>query len=74
MRFLEYEKHIKNNSKKLKDLIKRSDDYSGVHLIKEFNYKDDKQKITIMKLVQNKYDRVIQFPERKVIACYNKCG
>ncbi len=69
-----YENHIDTNSQKLKDLINRDEDYSGVHLTKEIPYRDIKEKKTIMKMIENKYDKIIQFPERNVIACYNKCS
>lgn len=70
----EYDKHIQKNSNKLKDLIKRDAKRTEVHLIKEIPYKDFKDRMKIMNEITKDYDKVIHFPERKVIACYNKCG
>ena len=69
-----YEKNIEINSGKLKDLINRSDNYSGVHLIKEISYRDEEERKTIVKMISKHYDKVVHLPERSVVACYNKCS
>lgn len=69
----EYNKNIQHNSRKLTDLINREPKSTGIHLIREIQYKDSTDKIRLMREAEKKYDKVINFPERKVIACYNKC-
>lgn len=68
-----YNNKINRHSEKLKSLIYKKDNARDVHLIKEIPYKDFKDRMNIMKKVEKEYDRVIHFPERKVIACYNRC-
>ena len=70
----EYNKHIQKNSEKLSSLIKRDSKSVEVHLIEEIKYKDFNHRMKLMKEVEKKYDKIIHFPERNVIACYNKCG
>lgn len=69
-----YDKQIDRNSKKLKSLIDRDDNYNGVHLTKEIPYKDFKDRMRIMNDIKKQYDKIVNFPEKKVLACYNKCS
>lgn len=68
-----YEKNIKINNGKLKDLIDRDGKQVKMHIVKEYPYKSFKHRMHLMKQVEKKYDRVINLSEQNKLVCYNKC-
>lgn len=71
--YSEYDKHIQRNTEKLASLTKKENGSMDIHLIEEVKYKDFKHRMQLMKEYKKKFDKIIHFPEKKVIACYNKC-
>ena len=68
-----YENTIDRNNNSLKSLINRDKNSVSVHLIEEVPYTSQKERVLLIKKLKNQYDRVVQMPEREIIACYNKC-
>lgn len=69
-----YDNSIETSVSILKELIENENTgYKDVHLIKEYEYKDHKDRINLMKQLEKKYDRIVNVDEKKVLACYNKC-
>ncbi|MGJ0846566.1 hypothetical protein ACR77J_07750 [Tissierella praeacuta] len=69
-----YDETIKINANILKELIENDDTkYKEVHLIREYEYKNHKERINLMSQLKGKYDRIANLEDRKVLACYNKC-
>jgi hypothetical protein len=68
-----YKNNISKNNKTLKSLINRDKKSISVHLIEEVPYTSQKERVLLIKKLKKQYDRIVQIPEREVIACYNKC-
>ena len=69
----QYKSTVNRNNNKLKSLIKKEKKTTSIHLIEEIPYKNQIERVKIMTKVKNEYDKVVQFPEKNIIACYNKC-
>lgn len=68
-----YEKNIKINNNKLKNLVNRQNKQVKMHVVQEYSYKSFKHRMHLMKQVEKKYDRVINLSEENKLICYNKC-
>lgn len=68
-----YEQNISRNNNKLKNLINRDTKDTSVHLMEEVTYKTQQERVLLTTKLKKQYDRIVQFPEKNMIACYNKC-
>ena len=69
-----YNTNINKNKNILNELIyNENTKLKNVHLIREYPYKNHKERINLTKQLKPKYDKIVDVPERKVLACYNKC-
>ena len=68
-----YEDTIDKNNNTLKSLINRDKNTISIHLIEEVSYTSEKERVMLIRKLKTQYDRIVQMPEKKIIACYNKC-
>lgn len=68
-----YNSTIDKNNNKLQSLINRDKKSVSVHLIEEIPYNTHQERVLLIKKLKQQYDKIVQIPEKKVIACYNKC-
>lgn len=68
-----YDKCINKNTNILNELISDNNTKHN-HVVREYEYRNHKERINLMKQLQGKYDRIVNIEDRKVLACYNKCG
>lgn len=68
-----YDEKIRLSHKITLDLLEEDSKFRDTHMIKEYPYKNDKERINLMKQLQSKYDKIINNEDRKILSCYNKC-
>ena len=69
-----YDSRIVKNSSIIQELIQNENtEYKDVHLIREYEYRTQKERIGLMSQLKSKYDKIINMEDKKVLACYNKC-
>ncbi len=69
-----YDQCIKVSSNIIDELINNEDSkLKETHLVKEYEYKNHKERINLMKQLQGKYDKIVNLEDKNTLACYNKC-